>query len=332
MDEVGVGRYGAISGRYYAMDRDTRWDRTKLAYDAMVYGDGLHAASAAEAVAEAYERGENDEFVLPTVVGGSPGGARQGRRRLHLLQLPPGPRAAAHAGVLRPRVRALRPRSPPAARRLRHHDRVQEGVPRPRRLPARAPHPRARRGARRARPASAAHRRDREVRPRDLLLQRRGGGGGARRAPHPRPQPARCADLRLQAGDVRLPGDRGAAGATRRRRVRLRHRQLRQRRHGRPHRHHPGRHRRRGGRGRLPGPDRRGGDQPGRRVPDHRRPRQLGQHAGAGRQRQHGPQHQPGALHRHAAVRTACACGAAASLPTSPPRCFTCWASRRPRR
>ena len=72
MDQIGLGRYGTVGGRYYAMDRDTRWDRTKLAYDAMVYGDGLHAASAAAAGAEAYERGENDEFVLPTVVDDDP--------------------------------------------------------------------------------------------------------------------------------------------------------------------------------------------------------------------------------------------------------------------
>jgi 2,3-bisphosphoglycerate-independent phosphoglycerate mutase len=72
MDEIGLGRYGIVSGRYYAMDRDTRWDRTKLAFDAMVYGDGLHAATAAEAVAQAYERGENDEFVRPTIVAGDP--------------------------------------------------------------------------------------------------------------------------------------------------------------------------------------------------------------------------------------------------------------------
>ena len=76
MKQAGVGRFGTVSGRYYAMDRDTRWERTKLAYDALVYGDGLHAASAAEAVAAAYERGETDEFVRPTVIAGgtsSPG-------------------------------------------------------------------------------------------------------------------------------------------------------------------------------------------------------------------------------------------------------------------
>ena len=68
MDDLGVGRYGVVSGRYYAMDRDTRWDRVKLAYDALVYGQGFFAADAQAAVDAAYKRGENDEFVRPTVV------------------------------------------------------------------------------------------------------------------------------------------------------------------------------------------------------------------------------------------------------------------------
>ncbi len=68
MDRIGVGRYGVISGRYYAMDRDTRWDRVKLAYDALVYAEGFFAADAQAAVDAAYARGENDEFVRPTIV------------------------------------------------------------------------------------------------------------------------------------------------------------------------------------------------------------------------------------------------------------------------
>ncbi len=64
-----AGRIGTVSGRYYAMDRDRRWDRVKLAYDAIVHGEGLRAATAAEAIAEAYERGETDEFIRPTVIG-----------------------------------------------------------------------------------------------------------------------------------------------------------------------------------------------------------------------------------------------------------------------
>ena len=64
-----AGRIGTVGGRYYAMDRDTRWERTKLAYDAIVHARGLEAASGVEAVADSYERGDTDEFVKPTVIG-----------------------------------------------------------------------------------------------------------------------------------------------------------------------------------------------------------------------------------------------------------------------
>jgi 2,3-bisphosphoglycerate-independent phosphoglycerate mutase len=64
-----AGRVASVGGRYYAMDRDTRWERTKLAYDAIVHGRGLHAASAEEAIDASYEREETDEFVKPTVIG-----------------------------------------------------------------------------------------------------------------------------------------------------------------------------------------------------------------------------------------------------------------------
>jgi 2,3-bisphosphoglycerate-independent phosphoglycerate mutase len=72
MSRLGVGRFGVVAGRYYAMDRDTRWERTKLAYDALVYGEGFFAADALAAVTAAYARGENDEFVRPTVVAPDP--------------------------------------------------------------------------------------------------------------------------------------------------------------------------------------------------------------------------------------------------------------------
>ncbi len=70
-----AGRVATVSGRYYAMDRDTRWERTKLAYDAIVHGEGLTAASSDEAIAASYERGDTDEFVVPTVIGGYDGAA-----------------------------------------------------------------------------------------------------------------------------------------------------------------------------------------------------------------------------------------------------------------
>ncbi len=70
-----AGRVGTVSGRYFAMDRDRRWDRTKLAYDAIVHAEGLEAASAVEAVERSYERGETDEFIRPTVIGDYDGAA-----------------------------------------------------------------------------------------------------------------------------------------------------------------------------------------------------------------------------------------------------------------
>jgi 2,3-bisphosphoglycerate-independent phosphoglycerate mutase len=64
-----AGRVATVSGRYYAMDRDTRWERVKLAYDAIVHGRGQQAASAAEAIETSYEEDKTDEFVVPTVIG-----------------------------------------------------------------------------------------------------------------------------------------------------------------------------------------------------------------------------------------------------------------------
>ncbi len=62
-----------VSGRFYAMDRDERWDRVTKAYDVMTKGAGEAAATAVEAVTQSYDKGETDEFVLPTAVGGFDG-------------------------------------------------------------------------------------------------------------------------------------------------------------------------------------------------------------------------------------------------------------------
>ncbi|GAC1582316.1 MAG: 2,3-bisphosphoglycerate-independent phosphoglycerate mutase [Candidatus Elarobacter sp.] len=65
-----TGAIASISGRYCAMDRDKRWDRTQKAYEALANGRAAHhAATAAQALRAAYERGETDEFVVPTIVG-----------------------------------------------------------------------------------------------------------------------------------------------------------------------------------------------------------------------------------------------------------------------
>lgn len=71
--EIGIGRIATVCGRYYAMDRDKRWDRTKLAYEAVVLGKGRTAKDALSAVDTAYSLGENDEFVIPTVIPNSDG-------------------------------------------------------------------------------------------------------------------------------------------------------------------------------------------------------------------------------------------------------------------
>lgn len=68
MKQIGVGSIATISGRYYSMDRDNRWERVTLAYQAMTSGIGEYADSAVAAVENAYGRGENDEFVRPTIV------------------------------------------------------------------------------------------------------------------------------------------------------------------------------------------------------------------------------------------------------------------------
>ncbi|MBQ6582354.1 MAG: 2,3-bisphosphoglycerate-independent phosphoglycerate mutase [Mogibacterium sp.] len=67
--ETGTGRIGLISGRFYAMDRDKRWERLIRAYDALTLGEGLHAADPEEALAVSYAKDESDEFVQPTIVG-----------------------------------------------------------------------------------------------------------------------------------------------------------------------------------------------------------------------------------------------------------------------
>jgi 2,3-bisphosphoglycerate-independent phosphoglycerate mutase len=68
MGEIGVGRVATVTGRYYAMDRDKRWDRTKMAYDALVAGVGRPAESAQAAIQRSYDEGVTDEFIKPAVV------------------------------------------------------------------------------------------------------------------------------------------------------------------------------------------------------------------------------------------------------------------------
>ncbi len=68
MDEIGVGKIATVMGRFYAMDRDNRWDRVEKAYRAMVYSEGNPAGSGVSGVAASYDNGVTDEFVEPIVV------------------------------------------------------------------------------------------------------------------------------------------------------------------------------------------------------------------------------------------------------------------------
>ena len=156
------GRVATVTGRYYAMDRDKREERTEMAHDALVKGEaeGRYADTAEAAVNAAYERDETDEFVKPTLVGGGGGQDPRWRRR-DLLQLPARPGAAAHRGP------------GPSGSPPRHPHPVPGVLRPPGRLPAQAPRGDPRRGAFRARHFAASRGRDREIRACDLLLQRR---------------------------------------------------------------------------------------------------------------------------------------------------------------
>ncbi len=68
LDELGIGEIATVVGRYYAMDRDKRWDRTERAFNLLVNGEGQHATDPLAAIKESYERGINDEFVEPIVL------------------------------------------------------------------------------------------------------------------------------------------------------------------------------------------------------------------------------------------------------------------------
>ena len=109
--ELGNARIATVIGRYYAMDRDKRWDRNEKAYRALVLGEGERADSAIEAVKQSYEADVGDEFVKPTVDRRPRRGHDPERRRRHLLQLPRRPRPPAH-----PRVRRCRTSTASSAR------------------------------------------------------------------------------------------------------------------------------------------------------------------------------------------------------------------------
>ena len=74
--KTGVGKLGVVVGRYYAMDRDNRWDRVKLAYNAIIKGIGTPAKTWREAIENSYEKGEFDEFIKPYLIDGYDGAGK----------------------------------------------------------------------------------------------------------------------------------------------------------------------------------------------------------------------------------------------------------------
>ena len=76
LEEIGVGKIATVMGRYYAMDRDNRWERVEKAYAAMVYGEGEQAECPCCAMQNSYDKEVTDEFVVPTVIKGAEPSAR----------------------------------------------------------------------------------------------------------------------------------------------------------------------------------------------------------------------------------------------------------------
>lgn len=70
IQEIGIGEIASVVGRYYAMDRDKRWERIEVGLNALCVGDGEESTDPVQTIKERYEKGENDEFLKPIIVGG----------------------------------------------------------------------------------------------------------------------------------------------------------------------------------------------------------------------------------------------------------------------
>ena len=193
VESWGIGRVGSVVGRYFAMDRDKRWDRTEKAIKLLVDGEGDHHADTGEAaVRAAYERDETDEFITPTTVGDE-------------ARIRPGDSVIAFN--FRPdRMRQITEKLTETVDRYVTMAEYDEDWTYPILFPPKRPADHDRQGDLRPRAEAAARGGDGEVRARDVLLQRRRGepvrGRGARAGA----VAARRPDLRPQAGDERARG------------------------------------------------------------------------------------------------------------------------------
>jgi 2,3-bisphosphoglycerate-independent phosphoglycerate mutase len=85
--DIGIGEVASVTGRYYAMDRDKRWDRVEVALNALCIGDGEESSDPVKTIKERYEKGENDEFLKPIILGGKEARIK-GRLLFRLLAIP----------------------------------------------------------------------------------------------------------------------------------------------------------------------------------------------------------------------------------------------------
>lgn len=91
--ELGLGQVATVVGRYYAMDRDKRWDRIEIAYQGIVSGQGEPSSDPVATIKARYEKGENDEFLKPIIVGGAERRLKGASPRPPPFPPPPCPRA-----------------------------------------------------------------------------------------------------------------------------------------------------------------------------------------------------------------------------------------------
>ena len=290
--ELPAERIATVAGRYYAMDRDQRWERTQKAFDAIVEGKGEHADDPVAAVRASYERGITDEFIEPTVLDGRP---RLGRDDAAIFFNFRPDRA-------RQLTKLLLDAGIDVTTMTRYSDELDSTVAfGEQQVDETLAEVLAEHGLRQLHAAETekyAH----------VTYFFNGGREqewpGETRLLVPSPRDVGTYDKKpeMSAEEAGRPFLRGA----RARRLQLRGRQLRQPRHGRPHRRDPGRRQSGRDHGRLPRPRGRDGRAAGRRLPDHGRPRQRGADARAGRREPaHGAHDEPRAVDRHRPGRAA---------------------------
>ena len=178
MDDAGAGRIGSVVGRYWAMDRDRRWDRIQRAYDVLVHGRAEHSAPSGQAAAaDAYAREETDEFISPTLVG-EEARIRPGDSVVAFNFRPDRMREITRA-LADPSFTEIDRGGAPVVARYATMTEYEEGWPYPVAFPPTRPEVTLSSVIAAARRPPAARRRDREVRPRDVLLRgRRGAADG----------------------------------------------------------------------------------------------------------------------------------------------------------